>query len=349
MAASLARHGRALGLDPTMVAYLGDGPFRAAVERSGVRTELVPNAPSGFSPSLPLRLARWLRREKVDVLHTHHLGPFLYGAPAARLAGVAHVHTEHSHELYDAPRRRAIGRSMPRLARVVGVSPEIASFHRRELGSEIDVVPNGVEIPRAPGDAAARSAARARLAIPAEHAVLGCLARLSPEKRHEDLLRALGLAGGRSTLVLLGDGPERGRLEELARELGIASRVRFLGEVSSPEEILPAIDVMALASDREGLPMALLESMAFGIPVVATAVGGIPELLEEGGGVLVRPRDPLSLGIALRLLADDGAGRARLGAHARARVAARYSAERMAARYREIYAEELRRRGRPCV
>lgn len=347
MAASLAEESRRIGYRAELVAYLGDGPFRATVEARGVPTALLATG-AGLQPSLTWRIAGWLRRNHIDVLHTHHLGPFLYGAPAAWQLGVAHVHTEHSHELYDTPRRRTIGRVLPHVARAVAVSEAVADFHARELGGRLAVIENGVSVPPRATDSE-RAAARARMGIaPSEH-VVGCVARLAPEKRHDVLLEAFARSDVRATLVLVGDGPERASLEAWADGLGVRSRVRFLGEVASPEALLPGIDVVALASEREGLPMALLEAMAFGIPVIATAVGGVPTLLAEGGGLLVAPRDAEGLALGLRLLASDGEARARLGAMARARIEARYSAERMARSYARLYDEALAGRGARCA
>ncbi|MCB9730322.1 MAG: glycosyltransferase [Deltaproteobacteria bacterium] len=342
MVERMALAGPEHGLEVEVVAYLEDGPLRALLEARGVAVHLLPTSP-GLSPRLPLRLARLLRRRRIDVVHSHHLGPFLYGGVAARLAGAAHVHTEHSVEFYDAPRRRAIGRAMSSLARVVCVAPEIARWRREQLGSDDLVIQNGVAVP--PLDARARAAARDALGIGADRFVVGCVARLSAEKDHAtlvDAFAALVASCPRAHLVLVGDGDRRGAIEERIRTAGLESKVSVLGRRLDTEAILPAFDVGALASVREGLPLSLLEVMATGAPVVATAVGGVPALLAEAGGVVVPPGDPAALGRALQLYADDADRRARDGAAARTLVQARYSDTEMNRRYAALYRQVAR-------
>lgn len=127
MVERLAVASKSQGIESLVIGYLGDGPIRAALEERGVRTLLLDSGP-GLHPELVLRLRSVLLREKIDVLHTHHLGPFVYGAPAAVLARCPQVHTEHSHEQYDKPRRRLLGALMSPLSEVVAVTPEVAEF-----------------------------------------------------------------------------------------------------------------------------------------------------------------------------------------------------------------------------
>lgn len=153
------------------------------------------------------------------------------------------------------------------------------------------------------------------------------VARLSPEKGLEDLLTAVaraGAAGADLQLVLVGEGPDRERLQALAQELGIAARVRFAGFVGTRGELvalLDAADVFALPSRSEGLPHSVVEAMARGLPVVATAIGGLPELLGEGSGIILPPRDPQALAAVLGELAADRGRLDDLSARSVARVA----------------------------
>ncbi|HUM13197.1 MAG TPA: glycosyltransferase family 4 protein [Myxococcaceae bacterium] len=191
----------------------------------------------------------------------------------------------------------------------------------------IHVIPNGIDIGRLPTEAERRTA-RQTLGIPDGAQVVAFVGRLSPEKGPEVLLRA---ARGSGMLVLVaGDGPLRVVLE--AKQAGGA--VRFLGFLPDVGQVLAAADLLALPSLTEGLPMAVLEAMAAGVPVVASAVGSLPEVLGDGAGVLVPPGDVEALQDALVRLADPGPRHA-LAVAARARVESRYGAAGMARTYLE--------------
>jgi glycosyltransferase involved in cell wall biosynthesis len=326
------------GVDTVVAAYRGDGPVRQAIEAQGAPAVLLPGR-SGLDPLLPFRLSRWLRTSGADVLHTHHLGPFLYGAAAARLAGLPHVHTEHSHEIYDAPRRLALGRRMDDHATVIAVSQEIATWRASVLGRCCAVVPNGVPVPPAPTPEA-RARARALLGVADDDVAVGCVARLAPEKDHATLVRALHAAlpsAPHLRLVLAGDGTERLALVALAAELGVGDRVLFLGARSDVADLLPGLDLFTLASRREGLPLSLLEALASGVPAITTAVGEMPRVLSSGAGITVPPGDPAALASALARGALDPAWRRTAGATGRALVQSSYSMDAMADAYLHFY------------
>ena len=332
-------------VDTAVAAYRGDGPVREALLARGASAVLLPGR-AGLDPLLPVRLARWIRHTGADVLHTHHLGPFLYGAAAARLAGVPHVHTEHSHEIYDAPRRRALGRRMDDHATVVAVSEEIASWRESVLGRRCIVVPNGVPVPP-PATAEGRARARAVLGVAEPDVVVGCVARLAPEKDHRTLLGALHAAlptAPRLRLILVGDGPERAALTSLASELGLADRVTFLGARSDVADLLPGLDLFTLASRREGLPLSLLEALAAGVPAVTTAVGEMPRVLEGGGGRTAPAGDAAQLAEMLAFAAVSPEWRQSAGRAGRELVGARYSMDAMADAYVHLYRSALHAR-----
>ncbi len=168
------------------------------------------------------------------------------------------------------------------------------------------VIPNAVTAPRLPD----RDAARRELGLPPDAPVALCAARLVDQKRHDVLLRAWTSVRPTAVLLLAGDGPNRAAVETLRDVLGLADRVQVLGTRDDMPRLLAAADVCTLSSDWEGLPVALLEAMAAGRPVVATAVDGVVEALGHGGGVLVPPGDPAALGLALdALLGDPDAAR----------------------------------------
>lgn len=333
---------RGRGLDFAVAAYRADGPMRAALQGQGVSAVLFPGR-DGLDPVLPLRIARWLRAEKADIVHTHHFGPFVYGAAAAKLLGLPVIHTEHSHAVYDTPRRLALGRRMDDLAKVVAVSEEVASWRASTLGRRCQVVLNGVQVQALPTEAE-RARARAACGAKEDDLVVGCVARLVPGKDHLSLLRAAAVARKHLPnlrIVLIGDGPERRRVEAETRHLGLDAQVKLLGDRADVARLLPGLDVFSLVSRHEGLPLALLEAMAIGLPSVATEVGEMPRILAGGAGRLVPAGDPLALADALVRVGHDPDWRARAGRVARATVETRYSIDAMARAYLGLYCDAV--------
>lgn len=312
------------------------------MERDGVHTRLFGGGRrTGLRPMLPVALARALRHDRIDVLHTHHIGPFLYGAPAARMAGVTHVHTEHSREYYDDPKWRTVGRWMPRTATVVCCSRELATWRREHFGDDALVVVNGVPLPPQPTDDE-RASARARLGLPDDAFVVGAVARISREKDLGTLVRAFDLAAREHAdahLILIGDGlpDEEAALDQVISGAALQRRIHRLGRRDDVPALLPAFDIAALSSQREGLPLALLEGMAFGAAAVATAVGEIPVLLRDGGGVTAPPQDAEALSALLGAYLNDRARCRADGDIARMIVHDRYSAHAMCGAYVEAY------------
>jgi glycosyltransferase involved in cell wall biosynthesis len=175
----------------------------------------------------------------------------------------------------------------------------------------------------------------------AEGPVIGSLGRLSPEKAYDVAIRALREVPG-ATLVLVGDGAERVRLEELAGELGVAERVEFAGWTDEPRRYLAGFDVFVLSSHSEAFPLAILEAMLAGLPVVATDVGSVREAVQDGEtGYLVPANDHQALAERIRdVLADPERAR-RLGANGRARARKLFTAEAMARTFEQLYREIL--------
>lgn len=203
-------------------------------------------------------------------------------------------------------------------------------------------IPNGVDTGRfQPLAPEARAAARAALGLAPDEFVFGCVARLAEVKRHVDLLGAfarLGEAPLRPRLLLLGDGPLEAELRRQAHEAGIAARVDFLGARSDVPALLPALDAFVLVSRTEGLSNATLEAMACGLPVIATAVGGQPEAVEDGvTGLLVPPRAPGRLALALESFLHAPARCHRMGRLARETILRRFSRDAMLQGYEQLY------------
>lgn len=342
MVFSLAKGLKERNMEPRVAAYLEDGPMADQFEQAGIPTKLL-SAGSGLQARLPIYIARWLTSEKIDICHTHHLGPYLYATPACQTLGVPMVHTEHSREFYDRPRRKILGWSMNQFSRVVVVSPELARFRREQLYRESDIIPNGVAIPP-PTSPEQRKAARKKINLPARSFVIGCVARLAPEKDHHTLLEAFSLflkTRSQASLVIVGSGPSEKQILEWISKSAAKNRIHMLGYRDDMYEILPAFDTVALPSLREGLPLALLEAMAHALPVVATRVGAIPELLENGGGLTVDTQDTQAMANCFEKLASDAPFRKKSGRIARKLVSERYSLDAMVDAYHQLYQSML--------
>jgi glycosyltransferase involved in cell wall biosynthesis len=276
------------------------------------------------------------------IVHAHDYKSLLLGLTAGAATGAPvvatfHGDTGHSHlvQAYEALARRAARRATA----VAATSEALASQIRAgAVGPPVHVIPNGIRLGPLPTPAQRRAARRELGLEPDTHAV-AFVGRLAPEKDPELLLRA---AQGTGWVVLLaGDGPLRTALEEA--QGGVDAR--FFGFLPDVTPVLAAADVLALPSRTEGLPMAVLEAMAAGLPVIASAVGSLPEVLGEGAGMLFPAGDIDALRAALMELRRPEA-RTALARAGRARVEARYGAEAMARSYRErLYQPALERAG----
>jgi sugar transferase (PEP-CTERM/EpsH1 system associated) len=323
------------------------GPLDLDLQAAGVPVHLVGRRP-GFDWRLVPRLYRLFRRERVTVVQTHHLAPLIYGALAARLAGAILIHVEHERFTFAHPTARRRLRRLARLChRIVVVGEDIRDYFVERVGipaAKLVVIENGVDTRRFP---TTPRQSRAALGLPAEDRLIGHVARLDPAKDQATLLAAfqtLAQTHSGVRLVLVGDGALRANLEELAQTLGIAKIVTFLGARSDVAELLPHFDAFALSSVNEGLPVALLEAMAAGRPVAATAVGEIPALLGRDAGLCVPPGKPGALAEALGLLLERPEQGATMGAAARRRVEERFDLRATVRRYEAVYAS-LRRAG----
>jgi glycosyltransferase involved in cell wall biosynthesis len=326
-----------------------DGPLAAEFQAAGAEVVRVARERPGVDPMLVLRLARWLRKHRVDLVHTHNRMALIYGAPAARLAGARVVHTKHGKN----PRggtRLLLGNAAGRLVDAfVAVSDETAvvARQRREVAErKLLVIANGIELGRFHPDPAARERVRRELGIGADAWVIGTVGRVAAEKNQALLLRAAApLLAPEVRLVVAGDGPLLPSLTELAGSLQITRVAHLLGARRDVPAVLNALDVLAMSSDTEGLPLVVLEAMATGLPVVSTRVGGIPNVIDEGQtGLLVPAGDEAGLRDRLAMLRDDRARARTMGARAREVTVARFSAERMQRDYLELYARVLQRK-----
>lgn len=312
------------------------GPLKPRYERLGVRMAHVPihNLYSLRTVMQGLRLAKLLREWDVDVVHSHDIYCNIFAVPWARVgSGCAVIASRRW--WYEAPRPAlvTVNRWSYRFAhRILANSEGVA-----ELLAGDERVPRRkiVTVPNFLGAAAfevldepLRVAQRRAWGIPDGAFLVGIVARLSPVKNHALLLEALSQLDARFRLVVIGDGPARFELEDLARRLRIDSRVQFVGEMVSPRNLHQFLDVSVLVSLSEGFPNSIIEAMAAARPIVATPVGGIKDVITHGeSGLLVPTDDPTALANALMALEGDPAFRARLGAAGRELAQTRYRQE----------------------
>jgi glycosyltransferase involved in cell wall biosynthesis len=332
-----------------------EGPLRARYERLGVRMTHVsiPNLYSPFTARQGLRLARQLREENVDVVHSHDIYCNIFAVPWARLFTSCGIIASRRWGVQASRQKLGpLNRWSSRFAhRVLANSTAVAKLIAREEG-----VPNEkiVEIPNFLSDDAfefepegRRNAQRRAWGVPESAFIVGIVARLAPVKNHALLLRSLAMLDTRFHVVVIGDGPLRGALEVLARRLGVESRVHFTGEVAPSANLHQFLDVSVLCSVSEGFPNSLIEAMAAARPVVATPVGGVVDAVTHGvTGILFALDDPAALADALRMLEANPARRNQLGEAARAAVRNRFGRDLVIEKLTRLYELLASQRGR---
>jgi glycosyltransferase involved in cell wall biosynthesis len=334
-----AQHANRQQFDLRFVSLSGRGALAAEIEACGWPVTAL-EEPPGLRPGMIERLRRLFRKWEIDIVHTHNTKPLLYAGPAARLAGVpVVVHTAHGQRYGSSrPHTWMFVLACRTANRVVCVSHDSARLRLREgvPSAKTCTIWNGINVSRF----------SCRGPNPDGPAVL--VARLVPEKSVETLLRAAALALRAEPsfrLEIVGDGPRFAALNQLARDLGISRQVSFLGEVAEVGDLLGRARMFVLPSLTEGISLSLLEAMAQGLPVVATAVGGTPEVVVDGqSGLLVPPVDPAALAAAmLRIWSDPELSR-RMGAAARQRVEQDFNVAITTANYESLYQELSRAR-----
>ncbi len=298
----------------------------------------------GFDVRVPFRLRQVFRAYKPDIIHTHRIA-----LRYALLAGLGRqeviVHTVHSApETGDGP----VGRTILRIAArngvtLVAVGDEIGRSVARTCPrtGNVRVIPNGIALDRSSTRNVPSGAIRKQLGIPPDAFVVVNVARLNYPKNQKMLIEALAGLGDRVPPVhalIVGEGPHRSDLETLVARCGLTGRVHFLGQRDDVPALLHASDVFALTSEWEGNPLSVMEAMAAGLPVLATRVGSIPELVEEEvSGLLVSPGDVAGLSAGLSRLQQSPALLAGMGAHAALRARSRFGLDRMVSSYEELY------------
>ncbi|NQZ09865.1 MAG: glycosyltransferase [Algicola sp.] len=262
------------------------------------------NKPSGLSWQTIAELIEIFTRLKPEVVHTHHIGPLLYGGLAAKKAGVKTiVHTEHDAWHLQSLKRRILAKSLLRIVRPVLVAD--AEVVALEMVKHLKippplVIPNGIDTQRfIPGD---KAQARAQLGLPEDAIVIGCAARLIAIKGHKTLLEAVQHMPEDVHLVLAGQGEEEQALKQIVQTCMDGMRVHFLGNIDDMPGFYQAIDIFCLPSFKEGYPLTPLEAQSCGVPVVASDTGGVKETLCPLTGRLVPVGDADQLRVALQQL-----------------------------------------------
>lgn len=287
----------------------------------------------GIKPILPFRLARRLAALKPETVILHHIGPLVYGAAAARIAGVPRViHVEHDVWHYAEPRRRLMTRLVEWAFQPhhVAVSEQASTTIRNFLpGAEVTVIPNGIDVDRfRPRD---RIEARRSFALAPDWRIVGTAGRLVPVKGHSVLIAAVAHLPRDVHVVIAGMGTEYAALKQQAKDLGVSDRVHLLGLIDGVEALLPAFDVFCLPSHAEGFPRAIIEAQAVGLPVVATDVGALSEAACPETSCIVPAGNAIAMAHGITEMLQTSAGN-----EARQFVEERFCWNRTVAAYKQV-------------
>jgi len=326
----------------TLVASLYDAfpnGLEPALERGGVAVRHLGKR-RGFDPRMYPRLAALRKEFRPHVVHTHSY-VLRYALPIFARRGTAMVHTVHNlaEREADWPGRMIHRYAFRRRVTPVAIAGEVARTVREVYGVEPELIPNGIET-GAFQRPEARLPWRAANGFGEDEILVLSAARLDPQKNPLGLIEAFAAAAAgdvRCRLLMAGEGSLMEEARRRAAQLGVGGQVSLLGVRTDIPELLNACDAFALASDWEGHPLSLMEAMATGLPVVATAVGGVPEIVEDGvTGLLVPPGDIQALAQALECLIRNPQRRRELGEAARA-ASTRFDASVMASSYAALF------------
>jgi len=337
------------GFSPLVLHFSNEWLEKKCLER-GIPTALVPGRAFFTSlkafPVFSFIFAKFLRDQKIDLLHSHLFGSITGASLSTAVMRIPHIGTIHdTYTIEERKHRVHLLKAASMLGtRLVTVSSmmkkrleEFGSFNKDSLR----VILNGVDLDRF--GAPQPEGIREQLGIGRSDFVLTCVGRLVELKGHDILIEAFAqLSHSRPLrLLIIGDGPEKKRHEELVARKGLGKNVLFLGQREDIPALLGASECFALASRTEGLSCSIVEAMAAGLPIVATDVGGNPELVQDGlSGYLVPYGDSASLACRLQRLIDDETKRKMFGARS-LEIAGKYSLDKMVSEYARNYREML--------
>jgi len=327
------------------------GPIGEEIRKTGVPFTVLGLTPGMSRPFDVLRLRDALQAWSPTIVHTFLLTGSLYGRFAAMMAGVPIViGTEVNIYENKQPMHARIERwLMKGTDAVIASAASVKDFYVAQVGADparVDVIYNAVDWAQLQSTMS-RDEVRASVGVPREAPVAGIIARLTEQKAHRVLFEAM-TQPGLSTLhlIVVGDGELRADLVPRAESLGLSGRIHFLGARRDLGNILAAIDIFAMPSYWEGLPLSMVLAMGASLPVVASRVAGIPEVVTDGvSGLLVNPGDSAQLATALSRLVQDGELRSRLGQSARAFVLPRFGVDGYVASITSLYDRLLAEKG----
>ena len=349
MVASLAADLQAAGAENVVIAPAGgEGWLGRELRGTGVTMDFF-HLDRPVSPASARWLTAALRRHRVALAHSHEFTMAVYGAWAARRAGVPHVITMHGSRYYAGRWRRRI--AMHLACRVAGatvaVSQSLATQLRRDLWlppPRVTTIPNGARLATV-----GQSSLRHELGLRDGEQLAVAVGNLYPVKGHVYLVEALGLLAQRFPrlhVAIAGRGELEEPLRARAQALHVSERLHLLGLRADVGNVLGGADVFVQPSLSEGLPLAIIEAMLAERPIVASAVGELPTVLGDGAGALVPPGDAQALAETLGRFLEDPAAATRVGAAAARRAQREYTLDRMVERYTALYAALLQRRSR---
>jgi sugar transferase (PEP-CTERM/EpsH1 system associated) len=329
----------------SLVCLLSDGWLKQQLDRRNIETIIIPQ-PRSFDPGWLKQAHRLLKERDIHLMHSHEFATNVYASLLAKITGIPAVTTVHGKNYYGEKwRRRAAYRYAARHSTMVAVSHDMKRFLVERISippDKLRVIHNGIDLGRYAEQQADR-AIRKKLGIRDGQPVIGTIGNLFAVKGQVHLLRACrDVARVFPDLVLLiaGEGDQRGMLEKEASDIGMADRVKFLGFRDDVPSLLQAMDVFVLPSLSEGLPLSVLEALSLKKPVVASDVGGIPEIIENGvTGYLVPPENPEALAEKITLLLQNPERAAVIGQAGRRRVEEDFSLPRMIREHQSLYEE----------
>jgi glycosyltransferase involved in cell wall biosynthesis len=345
----------AASLDPrryrAILCLFRPGWLKERSESCGIRTFVLPT--QGMTDwRWAIQFKRLLRQEQVDVIHAHEFDANVQGACVAALSGIPLVATVHGKNYYwERLRRRLAYRWVSRRATMVAVSEDLKQFIVEKVGiptSRVKVLYNGVDVlPQCtPAEVVE---CRKELGLPEDHQIVGVVGNLYPVKGHQYLIEAIPAVlktCPNTSFVFAGRGQLESELKAQACRLGVDERVHFLGLRQDIPRILAMLDLFVLPSLSEGLSMAILEAMIAGKPVVATQVGGNPELvINEETGFLVPPRDSQALGDKLIVSLTNTQQSADFAERGKRRAEGLFSLRSMVSSYQSLYDQCLKSEG----
>jgi glycosyltransferase involved in cell wall biosynthesis len=333
--------------EPAIVAYSGryGSDLEQQLDAAGVKTWFLGKG-SGFDWRTYYRLHRVFKEFRPDIVHTH-VHVMRYAFPSlAYFKPRLMVHTVNNiAEREIEPRARWLQRLAYRRGVIpVAVAREVANSMQRLYGiGNSRVVWNCIPTDLYASPQTSRQAWRVKQGFSEEDVLFVCVARFAPQKNHALLINAFAkgpASDPKAHLVLAGQGVLRAQLQERVNQLGLTGRVHFLGLRTDIPDVLGAADIFALGSDYEGNPLSVIEAMAAGLPIVSTAAGGVPELLQNGKqGFIVQPGQGKQLSEAMMTLLKDPGLRRTMGAAAAARAKEKFDVSAMVRAYEELYDE----------